>query len=261
MRGPAGTGGSPLPAGAVLPTLAGLVGKSLLTRADAQGGQGQEPRYRMLDTVRAYGLERLAEAHEDAATRDAAARYYLEFAETADPQLRTKAQAHWFRVADRRAGQRERRDPLGRRPPGRGHRAAVHPRPRLLLDAARPRRGRRALPRGPRHDPAAADPAARRGAGHLLAARGGLDLGHRPDQGAAHRGAGGPERLRRGLRVLSPAGRDGRAGAHAVRRRDRPGAAAVRAVRHRARPLAARGREGLPLRLRPVARQAGRRGG
>ncbi len=35
---------------------------------------------------------------EDAATRDASARYYLELAETADPQLRTKAQGRWFRV-------------------------------------------------------------------------------------------------------------------------------------------------------------------
>jgi hypothetical protein len=52
----------------------------------------------MLDTVRAYGLERLAEAGEDAATRDAAARYYLEFAETADPQLRSRTQAHCFRA-------------------------------------------------------------------------------------------------------------------------------------------------------------------
>jgi predicted ATPase/DNA-binding SARP family transcriptional activator len=96
--GQPGQEASPLPASAVLPTLAGLVGKSLLARADTQGGQGQESRYRMLDTVRAYGLERLAEAGEDAATRDAAARYYLEFAETADPRLRTQAQAHWFRA-------------------------------------------------------------------------------------------------------------------------------------------------------------------
>jgi predicted ATPase/DNA-binding SARP family transcriptional activator len=86
----------PLPASAVLPTLAGLVGKSLLSRSDDQ--RDGEPRYRMLDTVRAYGLDRLAEAGEDAATRDAAARYYLELTETADPLLRTKAQARWFRA-------------------------------------------------------------------------------------------------------------------------------------------------------------------
>ncbi|MGH2929130.1 MAG: ATP-binding protein, partial [Solirubrobacteraceae bacterium] len=93
--GQPGQEASPLPVGALLPTLAGLVGKSLLSRSDAQ--QDATPRYRMLETVRAYGLERLAEARDDAVTRDAFARYYLEFAETADPQLRTKAQAHWFR--------------------------------------------------------------------------------------------------------------------------------------------------------------------
>jgi predicted ATPase/DNA-binding SARP family transcriptional activator len=94
--GQPGQAAVPLPASAVLPTLAGLVGKSLLTRSDDQ--RDGEPRYRMLDTVRAYGLDRLAEAGEDAATRDAAARYYLEFAETADPQLRTKTQARLFRA-------------------------------------------------------------------------------------------------------------------------------------------------------------------
>jgi predicted ATPase/DNA-binding SARP family transcriptional activator len=93
--GQPGQEAAPLPVGAVLPTLAGLVGKSLLARSDAQE---DEPRYRMLDTVRAYGLERLAEAGEDAVTRDAAARYYLELTETADPEMRTKTQAHWFRA-------------------------------------------------------------------------------------------------------------------------------------------------------------------
>ena len=93
--GQPGQEAGPLPAGAVLPTLAGLVGKSLLTRSDGQGG---EPRYRMLDTVRAYGLERLAEAGEETATKDASARYFVELAETADPRLRTKTQGHWFRA-------------------------------------------------------------------------------------------------------------------------------------------------------------------
>jgi len=85
-----------LTSGAVLPTLAGLVGKSILTRA-VPGDDG-EARYRMLDTVRAYCLERLAEAGEEAGIRDAAARYHLDLAEAADPLLRTGAQAHWFRV-------------------------------------------------------------------------------------------------------------------------------------------------------------------
>jgi predicted ATPase/DNA-binding SARP family transcriptional activator len=91
-----GGSSSRLPASAVLTTLAGLVSKSLLARIDTE--DSTEPRYRMLDTVRAYGLERLAEAGEDTRTRDAAARYYLEYAEIADPQLRTKTQAYWFRA-------------------------------------------------------------------------------------------------------------------------------------------------------------------
>ena len=52
----------------------------------------------MLDTVRAYGLERLAEAGEETDIRDAAARYYLDLVEAADPLLRTRTQARWFRV-------------------------------------------------------------------------------------------------------------------------------------------------------------------
>jgi predicted ATPase/DNA-binding SARP family transcriptional activator len=84
------------PACDVLPVLAGLVSKSILTRADS--GDDGEPRYRMLETVRAYGLDRLAEAGQDTRTRDAFVRYYLDFAEAADPQLRTRRQARWFRA-------------------------------------------------------------------------------------------------------------------------------------------------------------------
>jgi hypothetical protein len=85
----------PLPRACVLPTLSGLVGKSVIAMADTPGGCA--PRYRMLETVRAYGLERLAEAGEETATRDAFARYYLDFAETADPLLRRADQIRWFR--------------------------------------------------------------------------------------------------------------------------------------------------------------------
>ena len=84
-----------LPRASVLPALSGLVGKSIIAMADTPGGCA--PRYRMLETVRAYGLERLAEAGEESATRDAFARYYLDFAETADPLLRAAGQIRWFR--------------------------------------------------------------------------------------------------------------------------------------------------------------------
>jgi len=91
-----GTEMSPFPASDVLPTLADLVSKSILSRADGEGDT--EPRYRMLETVRAYALERLVEANEETSVRDAAARYYLDLAETADPLLRAKTQAYWFRA-------------------------------------------------------------------------------------------------------------------------------------------------------------------
>ena len=88
--------GGPLARGDVLPALSGLVAKSILTVADGAAERG--PRYRMLETVRAYGLERLAEAGEETWVRDAMAACYLDFAETADPQLRTARQATWHRA-------------------------------------------------------------------------------------------------------------------------------------------------------------------
>jgi predicted ATPase len=85
-----------LPAEQVLPALSGLVDKSIIAAgqsADAVPG----PRYRMLETVRAYGLERLAEAGEQDRVRDAFASRYLDLAETADPRLRAPGQGRWLR--------------------------------------------------------------------------------------------------------------------------------------------------------------------
>src|SRR5580704_4716010 len=86
----------PLARGDVLPALSGLVAKSILSAAD--GAEERGPRYRMLETVRAYCLERLAEAGEETAVRDAMAAYCLDFAETADPLLRTAQQRTWHRA-------------------------------------------------------------------------------------------------------------------------------------------------------------------
>ncbi len=93
----------------MLPTLSGLVSKSVITVVTGPGGTSPggpggrppgaaEPRYRMLETIRAYGLERLAEAGEESSVKDAFARYYLDLAETADPLLRTADQVRWHRV-------------------------------------------------------------------------------------------------------------------------------------------------------------------
>ncbi len=85
-----------LPSAHVLPALSGLVDKSIIAAGqNADGDLGS--RYRMLETVRAYGLERLAEAGEHDRIRDAFAAQYLNLAETTDPWLRGPEQSRWLR--------------------------------------------------------------------------------------------------------------------------------------------------------------------
>ena len=85
-----------LPPARVLPALSGLVDKSIIAAGQATDG-ASGPRYRMLETVRAYGLERLAEAGEQDRVRDAFAAHYLDLAETTDPRLRGPGQGGWLR--------------------------------------------------------------------------------------------------------------------------------------------------------------------
>ncbi|MDR3032730.1 MAG: winged helix-turn-helix domain-containing protein, partial [Kitasatospora sp.] len=94
--------GGELPADAVLDALTGLADKSFLT-VDGEA-RDVEPRYRMLDTIRAYCLEHLAEAGEEDAVRDRMCGYYLALAETADPLLRSPAQRRWFGVLAAESG-------------------------------------------------------------------------------------------------------------------------------------------------------------
>ncbi|MEU6716352.1 BTAD domain-containing putative transcriptional regulator [Nonomuraea sp. NPDC046802] len=75
-----------------------LADKSLL-----QFVAGSEPRYLMLETIREYGLERLAETGKISVARAAHAAYFLELAERAGLRLRTVEQLAWIRrlAADR----------------------------------------------------------------------------------------------------------------------------------------------------------------
>ncbi|MFI0448723.1 AfsR/SARP family transcriptional regulator [Actinomadura sp. 6N118] len=84
--------GPELPRDQVFDVLTALVDKSLVTISDGQ----EEPRYRMLETIRAYGLERLAEAGEEEEVRRAYATYYVELAETAEPHLYRHEQVYWL---------------------------------------------------------------------------------------------------------------------------------------------------------------------
>ncbi|MFI7689880.1 AfsR/SARP family transcriptional regulator [Nonomuraea sp. NPDC049655] len=77
-------------AGDVPELLAALVDKSLLHLVDS--ADPAEPRYRLLETIREYGLQRLAQRAEVAATRDRHARFFLRLAEAADLHLRTADQ-------------------------------------------------------------------------------------------------------------------------------------------------------------------------
>ncbi|MET7671351.1 BTAD domain-containing putative transcriptional regulator [Micromonospora luteifusca] len=76
---------------AVLDVLSALVDKSLL-----QCLEGDEPRYRMLETIREYGLERLAETGDVAKVRGEHAAYFLRLAEMAEPELRGPDQVSWL---------------------------------------------------------------------------------------------------------------------------------------------------------------------
>src|SRR5690606_3591550 len=57
-------------------------------------------RYRMLDTVREFGIEQLAATGRLAAARSAHAHYFLELAERAEPHLRGSGQLPWLTRLD-----------------------------------------------------------------------------------------------------------------------------------------------------------------
>lgn len=83
---------SGLPAAEFVDALSGLADKSFV---ELTGG-----RYRMLETVRAFCAERLAEAGEADQLRRAHTAYFLEFAWTASDHLRRAEQLHWLRRLD-----------------------------------------------------------------------------------------------------------------------------------------------------------------
>lgn len=72
----------------VLDLVSGLAQRSLVVAEDG--------RFRMLETIRVYALERLAEAGEEEAMRERHARYFTAFAERVEPALRGREQGIWL---------------------------------------------------------------------------------------------------------------------------------------------------------------------
>ena len=82
----------------MLDAVASLIDKSLLQQI---GQEDEEPRLVMLETIREYGMERLALNGELEATRQAHAEFHLAFAEEAEPQLLSNQQITWLERLDR----------------------------------------------------------------------------------------------------------------------------------------------------------------
>ncbi|MGW4895613.1 AfsR/SARP family transcriptional regulator [Kitasatospora sp. NPDC004240] len=92
-----------LPAEDVLDLLTRLVDRSLVVVTTTGDGDAEGPRYRMLESVLAYGLERLDEAAETGATRHRHAAHHTELAERAAAKLHGPDQRDWLRRLDREA--------------------------------------------------------------------------------------------------------------------------------------------------------------
>ncbi|MGA5128246.1 BTAD domain-containing putative transcriptional regulator [Streptomyces olivoreticuli] len=88
--------GPDVPAGTVLDVVTRLVDRSLVTVLDGEDG----PRYRMLESVAAYSLDRLDEAGESRPTRRRHRVHYTELAERAEPWLYGPDQRRWLRRLD-----------------------------------------------------------------------------------------------------------------------------------------------------------------
>ncbi len=77
----------------ILDLLTQLVNKSLVA---AEREQGEEARYRLLETIREYALERLAASGESENIRREHARFFLGLAQEAEPHLTSAARGVWL---------------------------------------------------------------------------------------------------------------------------------------------------------------------
>ncbi|AZP18689.1 LuxR family transcriptional regulator [Streptomyces aquilus] len=90
--------GPGLPPEEILECLIGLVDKAIVLRLDDEG-DGGDARYRMLDTIREYGRERLAESGAELEYRTRHRDHCLALAEEFDARWLTRDQVGWMRRA------------------------------------------------------------------------------------------------------------------------------------------------------------------
>ncbi|MEN0021167.1 MAG: tetratricopeptide repeat protein, partial [Planctomycetota bacterium] len=85
----------------VLDILGSLVDRSMVVVEEADGG---EARYRLLESLRGYGLEKLEQANELGAMRDAHLRLFAKMGRQAEAQLQAKQQVVWYERLDAEQG-------------------------------------------------------------------------------------------------------------------------------------------------------------
>ena len=83
----------------ILDLLGRLVDKSLVVVE--QVSESGETRYRLLETIRQYALEKLAGSGEARATRDEHLEFFVRLAEQAEPNMFGRESPRWFRRLDR----------------------------------------------------------------------------------------------------------------------------------------------------------------
>jgi predicted ATPase/DNA-binding winged helix-turn-helix (wHTH) protein len=83
--------------GEIFELMSSLVDKSLIEQRQLND---DEPRFRMLETIREYSLERLQESGEEASTKRAHAAYCLVLAEEGNPELNEPERAAWLTRCD-----------------------------------------------------------------------------------------------------------------------------------------------------------------
>jgi predicted ATPase/DNA-binding SARP family transcriptional activator len=83
----------------VLDVLSDLVDKSLALIAEREPGEAV--RYRLLEPIRLYALDQLREAGAETATRDRHLAYFVDFAEQAEPKIKSESQMQWLQRLDK----------------------------------------------------------------------------------------------------------------------------------------------------------------